>query len=62
MFSLKVMLQKNKNKLIDAFKAFKLLMKINEVDFYRACATSAMREAENRHEICESILQNTGMT
>ena len=52
---------KTKNKLIDAFKAFKLLMKINEVDFYRACATSAMREAENRHDICESILHDSGI-
>ena len=36
-------------------------MKINEVDFYRACATSAMREAKNRYDICESILHNTGI-
>ncbi len=53
--------ERTNKKLIQAFKAFKLLMKINEVDFYRACATSAMREADNGKEICKSIYKNTGI-
>ena len=46
-------------KLINAFNAFELLMQINEVDFYRACATSAMREAKNGELICEMLLKKT---
>ena len=49
------------NKLIKAFKAFKLLMEINDVDYYRACATSAMREANNNEEICSLLLSQTGI-
>jgi exopolyphosphatase/guanosine-5'-triphosphate,3'-diphosphate pyrophosphatase len=40
-------------------EAFKLLMKINNVVKYKACATSAMREAENGKEIAELILEKT---
>ena len=48
-------------KLIKAFQAFQLLMEINEVDHYRACATSAMREANNSKEVCHKLRQETGI-
>jgi len=39
----------------DTMKAFKLLMKSHRVERYKACATSAMREANNGQEIAEMI-------
>ena len=39
--------EKNIKRLIDAMKAFRLLMNVNGVTAYKACATSAMREAKN---------------
>ena len=51
----------NTNRMIDAIEAFKLLMKINSVEKYKACATSAMREAENGKEIAKSIFEKTGV-
>ncbi|MCF6306976.1 MAG: exopolyphosphatase [Flavobacteriaceae bacterium] len=45
----------------DTMKAFKLLMKSHKVVKYRACATSAMREAENGSEIVNKILKKTGI-
>ncbi len=53
--------KKNIFKLIDSFNAFKLLMNVNDVTHYRACATSAMREALNSKEVCESIYNKTGI-
>ena len=53
--------KKNILKLIDSFKAFKLLMNVNDVTHFRACATSAMREAKNSEEVCESIYNKTGI-
>ncbi|MBA4153996.1 exopolyphosphatase [Flavobacterium sp.] len=47
----------NINRMIDAMKAFKLLMNIHKVERYKACATSAMREADNNTEIVEIIQQ-----
>ena len=49
------------SKLIKAIKAFKLIVEINEVNFLRACATSAMREASNSQIICEQILKETNI-
>jgi len=48
-------------RMIDAIEAFKLLMKIHGVKNYKACATSAMREAENGKIIVEKILKETGI-
>ncbi|WP_333694532.1 Ppx/GppA phosphatase family protein [Flavobacterium sp.] len=45
----------NINRMIDAMKAYKLLMKVHKVEHYKACATSAMREADNNREIVEII-------
>lgn len=52
---------KKKERMIDALKAFSLLMKVHKVEDYRACATSAMREAENRAEIVVEILEKTNV-
>ncbi len=47
----------NIERMVDAMKAYKLLMKIHKVEKYMACATSAMREANNNSEIVEIIQQ-----
>ncbi|MCW3084942.1 MAG: Exopolyphosphatase [Bacteroidetes bacterium] len=46
---------KKADKLVTAMKAFRNLMDVYEVVDYRACATSAMRDAENRYEVVERI-------
>lgn len=48
-------------KLIDTMKAFKLLLGVHGVAAYRACATSAMRNATNSEEIVERISDLTGI-
>jgi exopolyphosphatase/guanosine-5'-triphosphate,3'-diphosphate pyrophosphatase len=48
-------------RMVDAFKAFQLLMKTHNVFKYRACATSAMREARNGKTIVKKILKATGI-
>ena len=53
--------EKNIQQMLDTMKAFKLLMKINNVEVYKACATSAMREAENREEVTTKVFQETGL-
>jgi exopolyphosphatase/guanosine-5'-triphosphate,3'-diphosphate pyrophosphatase len=45
----------NKERLLDSMMAFKLLMKSHKVISYKACATSAMREARNGNEIADLI-------
>ena len=42
-------------------KGFKHFMLLNQVDDYRACATAAMRDAENGKKIMKSIMQETGI-
>ncbi|MGG6231540.1 Ppx/GppA phosphatase family protein [Tenacibaculum sp. SDUM215027] len=49
----------NTQRMLDAMQAFKLIMKIHGVERYKACATSAMREAENGAEVAATILENT---
>lgn len=48
-------------KLRRLMKAFRQLMKIYEVTDYRACATSAMRDAHNGKSIIKKILKDTGI-
>ena len=43
----------NTTRLKDAMEAYRLLMKVQGVEAYRACATSAMREATNGKEVVE---------
>ncbi|NHM07484.1 exopolyphosphatase [Flavobacterium sp. CYK-4] len=47
--------QENISRMVDAMKAYKLLMKIHKVEKYTALATSAMREADNREEVIRII-------
>ena len=42
-------------------KAYRHLMKIYEVDSFRACATSAMRDAKNGKSIIKKIAKSTGI-
>ncbi|GAB4009551.1 rod shape-determining protein [Spirosoma migulaei] len=42
-------------------QAYKLLMELHEVEGYMACATSAMRESSNGHEIADRIEAATGI-
>ncbi|WP_091954721.1 Ppx/GppA phosphatase family protein [Polaribacter sp. Hel1_33_78] len=51
----------NTKRMIDAMEAFKLLMKVHNVEKYKACATSAMREAKNGIEVADEILKETGI-
>lgn len=53
--------QKNTDRLTDAMNAFKLLMNVHGVEKYKACATSAMRDAENGQELIKTILEKTGV-
>lgn len=47
--------EENISRMVDAMKAYKLLMKVHKVERYMACATSAMREAYNGKEVVETI-------
>lgn len=47
--------------LIKTLKAYRHLMDVYEVVDFRACATSAMREAENRKEIIDAVRNETGI-
>ena len=49
----------NKKRLKDTLMAFKLLMKSHKVELYKACATSAMREANNGVEIAKEIFEQS---
>jgi len=52
----------NESRLIDAINAFRLLMNTHNIKRFRACATSAMREASNGEEIAIRIKNETGIT
>jgi exopolyphosphatase / guanosine-5'-triphosphate,3'-diphosphate pyrophosphatase len=53
--------KKRARNLIRMMNAFKLIMQANEVVRYRACATSAMREATNGQKLIDLVQRETGI-
>lgn len=53
--------EKKLGEFIKTIQAFKLISEIFEVKELRACATSAMREAENGEAVQKKILEETGI-
>lgn len=53
--------QEKADKLVTAMKAFKHLIDVHEVIDYRACATSAMRDARNHQEIVARVKKEAGI-
>ncbi len=51
----------NIGRMVDAMEAFKLLMKVHCVEKYKACATSAMREATNGKQVVSEIFEKTNV-
>ncbi|MCK7591122.1 rod shape-determining protein [Subsaxibacter sp. CAU 1640] len=47
--------KENELRLVDTMNAFRLLMQAHKVTNYKACATSAMREADNGFEVAKHI-------
>ncbi len=52
---------KREKNMMRLMKVYNLLMKIYDVSDYRACATSAMRDAQNGLDIIKSIKKNVGI-
>tara|TARA_B110000971_G_scaffold161261_1_gene164810 strand:+ start:816 stop:1706 length:891 start_codon:yes stop_codon:yes gene_type:complete len=47
--------KKNMKRVVKAMKAFRLIMKVNGVKHYMACATSALRESNNAYELITRV-------
>ncbi len=60
-FKTKKVSDENITRMLDAMQAYQLLMKTHKVIRYKACATSAMREAENGAEVVNLIKEKTGI-
>jgi exopolyphosphatase/guanosine-5'-triphosphate,3'-diphosphate pyrophosphatase len=60
-FATSIISKKKVDKLVSTMQAFRLLMEVHDVISYRACATSAMREAKNGKEVVEKVKKETGI-
>lgn len=60
-FMTKMISDENTARMLDTMQAFNLLMKSHRIEKYKACATSAMREANNGQEIADLIQEKTGV-
>jgi exopolyphosphatase/guanosine-5'-triphosphate,3'-diphosphate pyrophosphatase len=49
-------------KLAATMRGFSELMKVFDITAYRACATSAMRDAKNGQEVIDRVKKETGLT
>lgn len=53
--------EKKAAELLNTVKAYQLLLQVYEVKYLKACATSAMRDAQNAQEILQEVRQQTGI-
>ncbi|MEO9511769.1 MAG: exopolyphosphatase [Flavobacteriaceae bacterium] len=53
--------ERNLQRLTKAMQSFDLLMQVYGVEKYMACATSALREANNGQEIVEKVFKDSGI-
>lgn len=60
-FKSQAILSENIDRVNDTMMAFKLLMKTHKVSKYKACATSAMREAKNGKEVVSMVKLKSGV-
>ena len=58
-FISKTISEENTQRILDTMLAFKLLMKSHKVVKYKACATSAMREALNGRDVVKKVFKNS---
>lgn len=61
-FALDKVSKERERMMLHMLKGFKQFMKLNQVVRYRACATSAMRDAENGKKVLRKIEKETGIT
>lgn len=60
-FTLGEISEENQERMIKTMQAYKNLMDVYEIERYKACATSAMREAENAKEVVQKIFEESGI-
>lgn len=60
-FTLGKVSKEREKMMLHMMKGFKQLMKLNKVEAFRACATSAMRDAENGKKVLKKIEKQTGI-
>jgi exopolyphosphatase/guanosine-5'-triphosphate,3'-diphosphate pyrophosphatase len=60
-FSIGYISQPRAQKLLKIMIAYKNLMEVEEVVAFRVCATSAMRESSNVHELVDMVREKTGI-
>ncbi len=60
-FSLGKISKEREKMMLHMMKGFKQFMKLNDVEAFRACATSAMRDAENGKKVIKKIEKQTGI-
>ncbi|MFZ6663293.1 Ppx/GppA phosphatase family protein [Peijinzhouia sedimentorum] len=60
-FTEKLIKPDTEEKFVKLMRSFKILIDLFEVDIYRACATSAMREAKNGATIAARVLNEIGL-
>ena len=60
-FTVGTISDENIARMTDAMTAFRLLMKVYQIEKYQACATSAMREAYNGKDVVEIIKEKSNI-